>query len=530
MKLMRLSRLWVLAVAIALAGCTDTLINPTRLPPDRANFAVTGAADNGNEVHLHFEGLADREYFVGRNFQTLGITFSGLMVQIIGVPDYPGWHDHLLGFFPVPNGSTVLYMGGVHGQIGYEGRVPYTYTFYLFDPVEEFSMVIYPENDSDLTCYDSAGRIVGAAAAVGSYRNGPNTWTKPYLAQTLKVAGHGIVRCNLRALGGAIDDIRFRRERNDLTLECIGDLGANRVTRGKEVVCTATAEGASADWKPSGWKFTGAKGLEVTPADPEQQESRTWTGVMVAGGTVTVTAVIAGQSKTASATVEVVARDWSNRTPAYSFERQENGEDPRLALPERIQWSEDLGAANWFETRKQTDSPPDYTAEILGGPNEGMKYFEDDTNIDFHGIYTLNTAAMQRGSNFYNAQERGGGGGGTRVGGMNWCDASVITGPLPGLVQQHEEYHGSAYARALAGALPSVLTRLESTVDSDIGILYDAYDAGWDELDALSRSASMDIHKERGNPGRITPRDSSGPCALKNESGNVLETSPESES
>ena len=393
-------------------------------------------------------------------------------------------------------------------------------------------MLIYPENNSDLTCYNRLGSIVGTASATGHWHMTPAGYklSSPFREQELRVTGPGIDRCVLESLGGGIDDIRFRRERNDLALECVGDLGANRVTRGKEVVCTATAEGGPSDWKPSEWKFTGAGGVEVTPSDPAQQESLTWRGIMVAGGTVTVTGTMSGQTETASATVEVVARDWSNRAPAYSFERKGNGEDPRLVLPERIQWSEDLGAANWFRTREQTDSPPDYTAEILSGPNEGMKYFKDDTNIDFHGIYTLNTAAMQRGSNFYNAQERGGGGGGTRVGGMNWCDASVITGPLPGLVQQHEEYHGSAYARALAGALPSVLTRLESTVDSDFGILYDAYDVGWDELDALARAASMDIHKERGNPGRITPRDSSGPCALKNESGNVLETSPELES
>ena len=112
MRLVRLSRLWVLAVPLALAGCTDTLTNPTRLPPDRANFAVTGAEVNGDEVHLHFEGLRDRWWVdVGYSFFRVGILIDGqVTANIIGQDDEYQW-DVLSEVVALPHGSTVLNLG-----------------------------------------------------------------------------------------------------------------------------------------------------------------------------------------------------------------------------------------------------------------------------------------------------------------------------------------------------------------------------------------------------------------------------------
>jgi hypothetical protein len=226
--------------------------------------------------------------------------------------------------------------------------------------------------------------------------------------------------------------------------------------------------------------------------------------------------------------VTVLDRNWSSRKPAYIFSKIANGQDERLILPTEIRWAEDLGAAVFPRTETQAEPAPDFfMAEVPSGPNQGLDYFGDETNLYFFGYYTLNDAAMARGSAFYNAQDNGNSSGGTTIGGLNWCDAGVVTSALAGLVDAHERYHGEAYGRALTRELPGALARLERVTGQDIGALYEAYDAEWKKLDERAITESLAIHNERGNPGRVTPRDSHGDCALKNQFGAVLETEPQ---
>jgi hypothetical protein len=49
----------------------------------------------------------------------------------------------------------------------------------------------------------------------------------------------------------------------------------------------------------------------------------------------------------------------------------------------------------------------------------------------------------------------------------------------------------------------------------------------WERLDRVALAESFSIHNERGNPRRVTPRDSRGDCALKNQFGVLLETKPQ---
>lgn len=109
---------------------------------------------------------------------------------------------------------------------------------------------------------------------------------------------------------------------------------------------------------------------------------------------------------------------------------------------------------------------------------------------------------------------------------MNVCDADVVTRALPDLVERHEVYHGEVYERVLRANFQAALAELERKTDPDYGALYDAYDGAWSRLDSAARGASMAIHGERGNPGRVTPRDSDGDCALKNEFSEVLTHEP----
>jgi hypothetical protein len=382
------SRLWVGVVALILAGCTDVLTNPTRLPPDRANLAVTGAEEADGEVHLHFEGMADRWWVdVAFSFYRVGILLEGgLTAQIVGAEDYPGWGDPLEGLLPKASGSTVLNLGYVHGAWDPSGW-PYNplrakYRFTLFDPVSEFSMVIYPENDSDLTCYDRQDRIVGTAFAAGAWSVGPGytNFSVPYAEQTLKVAGAGITYCVLEALGGAIDDIRFRRSSNELNLSCTGDLGENRVTRGEELICEASGASEEDELEIESWLFTGAD-LHGQPYEfPGDMDTpitdNPWRGTMVISGTVSVRAAVNGgevQEKSVPITVE--PRSWDNE-PIEATARKVTWAELPVAerpppYPTRVS---DLGTAYLYWK-------PAFGADFLDqisdfGPNHYLLYFK----------------------------------------------------------------------------------------------------------------------------------------------------------
>lgn len=302
-----------------------------------------------------------------------------------------------------------------------------------------------------------------------------------------------------------------------LTMECT----PNSVTRGAEdVTCTAEAAG-DPKFVVTDWTFVSEDGSEqVTPTDPAQASSRTWIGPMVRSGTVTVSARVAGQLQTASSHVTVTNRNWTNRTPHYTF--VQSAGDSRMIIPDQVIWSEDLGFASWFDTESPAAPVPDYTAEVRTGPNEGLDYFGEETTVRFFGYYVLNRAAMARGSRFYLAQERGSGG--TRIGGMNWCPPSVVATALSGLVENHERMHGSAYEAALGPQFPSVVSELEQITASDPGILYDAYDSAWDRLDRIARAQSLAIHTKPG--GLVNPSYQGSACGLKNERGALLSQEP----
>lgn len=328
MKPMCRSRLWVVTMTLVLAGCADMVTSPTRVPPDQASFAVTGADEADGEVHLHFEGMHDRWWVdVGFSFYKLGILIEGgLSAQIVGVEDFPGFRDPLEEVLPKSPGSTVLDLGNVYGAWNPSGypyhsnRFEYRFTF--FDPVSEFSMRIYPENDSELTCYDRQDRIVGTDFATGAWSvgYGYSRLTVPYVEQTLEVSGTGITRCVLEALGGAIDDIRFRRSGDELNLTCTGDLGENRVTRGAELSCEASGASEEDEVEIESWSFTGVDSRGQPYRFPDDMDrsitGNPWRGKMAISGTVHVRATInGGEPQERTATVTVQSRGWETGAP-----------------------------------------------------------------------------------------------------------------------------------------------------------------------------------------------------------------------
>jgi hypothetical protein len=422
-------------------------------------------------------------------------------------------------YYPPTSGQSAL----VLGLQGEPGRAELLFDF----PVKDIRFSVRPLDNVTIECFNEVGVRVAGRTVSGEWNN--NGWWLHYGGQppvpiplhAISLDGKGIRRCTLAGAGGMLDDLRYSRDLNELDLSCEPAV----LTRGAETECTATLDGGPSDWKPTSWKFI-APSESVAIERVANVDQRIWKGKMVLSGSVIVTTQLGGKELADTFDVTVEGRNWDERAPAYSFTKIPNGTDPRLTLPTRIDYSDDLGSANWFPAREPGSSVPDYTDQVLGGPNDALMFFKDETNIDFYGYYTLNTAAMIQGSAFYRQQEEGSSGSSAQYGGPNWCSRSVVTSSLPGLVEQHELYHGEVYERVLRENFSAAMTRLESTVGPSSD-LYDAYDNEWSGLDDLARTASFAIHKQNGSPGRVTPSDSRGRCNLKNEAGALLQHRPE---
>jgi hypothetical protein len=133
-----------------------------------------------------------------------------------------------------------------------------------------------------------------------------------------------------RATGGvhgyAYPLIRFEplveNEKPKLALTCTGDLGANRVTRGQQVTCTAVKDPASApgELKITGWSFDGRA---RTDGDLTSKE---WNGIMAKRGKVEVRGTIGGAALRDEQTIRVERRGWS--VMRFSVPRHVVGLDP----------------------------------------------------------------------------------------------------------------------------------------------------------------------------------------------------------
>jgi hypothetical protein len=98
----------------------------------------------------------------------------------------------------------------------------------------------------------------------------------------------------------------------ELTMTCT----PGTVTRGDQVSCTASTMPSGAQLEVKQWAFTGAP---VPIADTTDATS--WSGRLVVGGTVSVTASVEGRSDTiASTTVVVTPRNWRWNSGQWSYQ------------------------------------------------------------------------------------------------------------------------------------------------------------------------------------------------------------------
>lgn len=359
---------------------------------------------------------------------------------------------------------------------------------------------------------------------------GPN----PVYSTSFQVRGPGtlrLARTSFKVGLGFIGNVEGESQRftihatpiaqASVQLNCSGDLGPNRVTRGKEVVCTARKNPDSAPGAVtvSGWSFEG------TPRTDGDRTSLEWRGIMVKSGRVEVRGKVGnGPEQPASAQIEVIDRTWSDMPVIHLLELPATGGEPRVdPLAEKIMWASDLGEFTPFLEPPQGEELADVIGFVDGGPNDGIHYFVD-LSFPVWARIRINLAAMTEGSGFYRAQER------TRrssnqIGGASWCSNRIVSRDLPGLVGTHERRHVEVYREVYSSVVGPLMTGLEQMTGSytDLADRYEPLRRKADK-DAMSASKNLD---SKNHPDMLRFSENGRECELMNEEGDVLTNEPE---
>jgi hypothetical protein len=295
------------------------------------------------------------------------------------------------------------------------------------------------------------------------------------------------------------------------------------ITRGDTLSCEARSLNRERGpaWS-RGWRFNGKA------REDGDTESNVWRGVMVQSGVIEVKAHTglrrdpgAGE-ETLRATVTVTNRDWSGRSPFIHAEtvRNRTDSDPRTALPAEVRFAHHLGHVRFRASKNYDpgdDRPPEPTAEIRGGPNNGLFYYRDLT-FPVYAPIVLNDDAMARGSAFYNAQVEESNN--SINFGTVYCPRPYVVGDLRAHVLKHEEKHvevfQTARAFALADSIRAWETRVDSLGDAD---MVDAYFTEWERTLQLAVAESRRVVDGKGSPFRTAFSWRGRPCTLRNVFG-----------
>lgn len=303
-------------------------------------------------------------------------------------------------------------------------------------------------------------------------------------------------------------------------LVCQGDRGRNEVTRGEEITCQARKEPGDApgELAVTGWTSDGKPREDGDPA------STTWSGVMVRGGTVAVTARIGGGApQTAEAAITVHDRDWSGKQPTITVLEVEPS-DPRVSrirLPPVPEWAEDLGFVQFFPwhedpTSPQVDDPLEF---VSGGPNDGLVYF-GDVAFQINAVYVLNRTAMAPGSDWARMHDPDASH--TRpTMGTHWCPQSSIPRMLEA-VRQHEETHVRFYRANFIHLLSTRWREFEKAAGTDPEALSTQYRQAVKEWSEESEQHSESVVDAPNGPYVTRVSDAHGSCVLRNDEGELL--------
>lgn len=364
-----------MAAAILLSACADhPLTTPAAAPP---RF-VQGAVEDGDDVTINFD--ADHTFRIGTDYHSYGLQYFPLWAyNPLGSESWI--YEWYMQIFPSVSGAGFVPLG-----INSFGSTDVDIWF--VHPVSHVSLNVRPQRDFDITCYDREGRAVGSGHAPGiwsndwsEYRGPPDVGPTPAPAYSIQVPGSGILRCTMVVRGGSMDDLHFRRQRNSLVLECVGDLGENRVTRGEEMSCRAKTESSGDEIEVEAWSFTGTDSRGQPYRFPQAEDGvvtdNPWAGTMAISGTVTVLArVNGGERQEKSAEVTVVPRSWEDapveaRVSKVAYEAFPSDHRPP-PYPTRVR---DLGRASldWEPVAFDQDV---FTQISDYGPNHYLVYFK----------------------------------------------------------------------------------------------------------------------------------------------------------
>lgn len=171
----------------------------------------------------------------------------------------------------------------------------------------------------------------------------------------------------------------------------VSDLNCtSSVTRGGTATCTVTPSSVSV----SGWQFKDGGGNIVKRAT--NTGSLTWSGVLVTGGTVSVTPT-GGSPLTAAITVN--PRNWHTATP--SPVEVPNSTFITLPVPPQPTGS-DSGLGEFQETYSNPGSSSTFISD--NGPNQGYGYYSTQITFTNNFKYEINPDLENTGSTFYSEQ------------------------------------------------------------------------------------------------------------------------------
>jgi hypothetical protein len=300
-----------------------------------------------------------------------------------------------------------------------------------------------------------------------------------------------------------------------------------QITRGDTLSCEARSLNRERGpaWS-RGWKFNGKA------REDGDTESNVWRGVMVQSGVIEVKAHTglrrdpsAGE-ETLKATVTVTNRDWSGRSPSIHAETVRNGADSDRGtdLPAEVRYAHHLGHTVFRADKDHSKSyPDDPTAEVRGGPNDGLYYFRDLT-FPVYAPIILNDDALARGSAFYLSQAEGWNGNVISFGGTNYCPRQYVTDELRTDILRHEEKHVEIFQTARAFAVADSLRAWEPRVDSlGDAEMVDAYRKEYDRILDVGVSESKRVVDARNGPYAVRFQWQGRPCALMNAFGTDLQ-------
>jgi len=237
-----------------------------------------------------------------------------------------------------------------------------------------------------------------------------------------------------------------------LALSCTPKL----VLRGGNIVCTAATVPVDPAFRVTGWRFD-ASGPTLPPVvrSDANTTSTTWSGIVGAGGTVTVSAIVNERDTSATASFEIEPRPWPASPMQLPGIPTDGGSGPLSLTP--INGEMEFG-------RHSLVGPSTFIEALGTGPNAGYRWLAEQPQWP-RSIAYINAAldgqgdwaAMQTGT--YNGSS-------VSPSGLPYCTSSAFA-PLRTEAQRHEgltgasnSHHGIWQAALSTGALDSTIERI----------------------------------------------------------------------